>query len=134
MYLNVALAGTPAAPPVNLALYLEVGYGTALLAGLSCNALDATSTTATLNVTPAPVNGWVGTVTAAQIADDTIEPLPAPATLVNLGVTTVTRTASATVGNIAPAAVTFSYTNIQNQTMKTISTTDFIGSMITNLA
>jgi uncharacterized membrane protein len=118
---------------VNLPLYLEVGYGSASLAGLSCNALDATSTTATLNVTPGLVNGWVGTVTAAQMVDYTTEPLQAPATLVNLGLATVTGTADATIGNIAPTALNFSYTDIQNQTVKTTSTTDFIGSLVTNL-
>ena len=134
LYLNVSLLGAGIAPVVQMPLYLEIGYGTASLASLSCQALDGTSTHATLNVTPGLVNGWIGSVTPAQMLNYTQEPTPGPALLVNLGVVTVTGAANATVGNLTPTPVNFSYTDIQNKAVKTTDTTDYLGSLLTNLA
>jgi uncharacterized membrane protein len=133
LFLQVGLLGAPPAAVVNLPLYLEVGYGTAQLAGLSCNALDASSTTATLNVTPGLVNGWIGNVTAAQMLNYTSEPAVTPATLVNLLLVTVTGTANAQVGNISPVPVQFSYSDIQNHVIKNSNTTDFVASLLQGL-
>ena len=133
LLLQVGLVGAPPASVVTLPLYLEVGYGTAQLSSLSCNALDATSTTASLGVTPGLLNGWVGTVTTAQLTNYQTEPAPTPGTVVNVpGVLTVTGTANAQV-TAPPATVPFSYTDIQNQVIKTSSTTDLLASLLTNL-
>jgi uncharacterized membrane protein len=135
LFLNVSLAGTAPAATVTLPLYLEIGYGTAQLAGLSCNALNASSTTATLNVTPGLVNGWIGQVTAAQMLNFSNAPIVTPGLLVSLPLlgVTVTGAANATVGNITPVAVQFSDTQIQNGTIQTSSTTDFVASLLQGL-
>jgi uncharacterized membrane protein len=129
LLLQVSLASS-----VNLPVYVEVGYGTASLASLSCNALDASSTTATLNVTPGLVNGWVGSVTSAMMTNYAVEPTVAPANLVSLlGLPVLTGTANATVGNITPVPVSFSENDILNGVIKNTSTTDYLGSLVTNL-
>jgi uncharacterized membrane protein len=133
VFLTLGLAGTPPASVVNLPLYMEIGYGTAQLAGLSCNALDASSTTATLNVTPGLVNGWIGQVTAAQMLNYGSEPAVAAGTLVSLPLVTVTGTANAQVGNITPVQVQFSDSDIQNHVIKSTSTTDFVASLLQGL-
>lgn len=133
LYLNVSLLGAGIVPVVQMPVYMEVGYATASLASLSCQPLDGTSTSATLDVTPGLVNGWIGSVTPAQMINYTQEPTPSPATLVNLGLVTVTGAANATIGNLSPTAVKFSYTDIQNKTVKTTDTTDYLGSLLTNL-
>jgi uncharacterized membrane protein len=133
LFLEVSLLGSGIVPGVTLPLYVEVGYGTASLGALSCTALDATTTAATLNVTPGLVNGWIGNVTAAQMVNYASEPTVTPATLVNLGVVTVTGSANATVGNTTPVAVPFSYSDIQSKVVKSTSTTDFAGSLISSL-
>jgi uncharacterized membrane protein len=131
--LQIGLVGVPPATLVTFPLYLEVGYGTAQLASLSCQALDATSTTATLNVTPGLVNGWIGTVTAAQMVNYSAEPSPVPAPLVQLPLLTVTGAANAQITG-PTATVPFSYTDIQNHVVKTSNTTDMLSSLLTNLA
>lgn len=134
LFLDVALAGTVNGAAVHLPLYLEVGYGTASLGGLSCNALDNTATQATLNVTPGLVNGWIGTVTAADMVNYTKEPTPGPATLLNLvGLATVTGRANAMIGNISPVQVTYTASDIANATIKTSSTQDFVSALLASL-
>jgi uncharacterized membrane protein len=132
LLLQISLVGTPPATLVTFPLYLEVGYGTAQLGAVSCPALDITSTTATLNVTPGLVNGWIGTVTPAQMVNYTSEPTPTPAELVRLPLVTVTGTANAQITG-QPAALQFNYTDIQNHVVKTSSTTDLLNSLLTNL-
>jgi uncharacterized membrane protein len=48
-------------------------------------------------------------------------------------VVTVTGSANATVGNTTPVAVPFSYSDIQSKVVKSTSTTDFAGSLISSL-
>ncbi len=133
LYLNLSLIGTPALPLVQLPLYLEVGYGTASLASLSCRPLDATSTSATLDVTPGLVHGFVGQVTAAQMTNYMTEPTVAPATFVNLGLVTVTGQANAQVGDQQAVPVNYSYSDIQNDVVKTTDTTDFTAALVNTL-
>jgi uncharacterized membrane protein len=146
-YFNIGLVGVPPASLVNLPLYVEVGYGTATLAALSCNSpLDATTTTATLNVTPGLLYGIIGTVTPAQMTNFSAEPpgealnangtvsAAVPAPLVSLlGLPVLDGAAAAAVGNQTPTPVGFTYADIQNGTVKTTSTTDFVGSLITSV-
>ena len=134
LMLQIALAGAPGVTAVNLPLYVEVGYGTASLSALSCNALDAGSTNATLNVTPGLANGWVGSVTNAAMTNYATEPTVAPANLVNvLNIPILTGTANATVGNTTPTPVSFSESDIQGDVVKNTNTTDYLGSLVTNL-
>jgi uncharacterized membrane protein len=133
LFLNVALAAALDGGLVNLPLYLELGYGTATLAAMSCSPLNAASQQVTLNVTPGLVNAWIGNVTAADMTNYTAEPTPTPATLFNLlGIATVTGRANVSISSPATPVV-FSSTDIQNVVVKTTSTTDFIAPLITSL-
>ena len=133
LMLTISLVGTAPATVVTLPLYIQLGYATASLQSLTCNPLTASTTVATLNVTPGLVNGWIGTVSTTQMKNFSTQPTVSPAQLVNLGLTTVTGSANATVGNTAAVPVAFSYTDIQNKTIHSTSTTDFAGSLLTNL-
>lgn len=134
LYLDVALATLVSGGVVHLPLYVEVGYGSATLAALSCNALDSSATQVTLNVTPGLVNGWIGSVTAADMSNYAAEPTPGTATLLNLlGIATVTGRANAQIGNTVAVAAVFSNDDIQTQAVKTTSTTDFAGALIASL-
>jgi uncharacterized membrane protein len=135
LYLDVTLGSTVDGAAVQLPLYMEVGYGTAAYGGLSCNALDNTLTKATLNVTPGLVNGWIGSVTSADMTNYTAEPVPGAATLLNVGngLLTVTGRANATVGDTASVPVVYNATQIQNVSVQTTDTTDFVGSLVTSL-
>jgi uncharacterized membrane protein len=134
LFLNVALSSIVDGGQLQLPLYLEVGYGNASFTGLSCSVLSPSSTQATLNVTPGLVNGWIGNVTAADMTNYTQEPTPTPATLLTLPlIASVTGAANAQVGNQQPTPEVFTYDDIQNATVQTTSTYDFVGSLLSSL-
>ena len=134
LYLDVVLASLVDGGVLHLPLYLEVGYGDASLGALSCNALDSSQTQVTLDVTPGLLNGWIGTVTAADMTNYTKEPVPTAATLLNLAnIATVTDLTNVQIGNLTATPVVFSAADIQNVAVHTTSTQDFIGSLIASL-
>ena len=134
LFVNITLGSSVLGVAVQLPLYVEVGYGTAVLNGVGCQPLNSAATTATLGVTPGLVNGWIGNVTAAQMTNFTNEPTVTPATLLNvLNLVTVTGSANATIGNTTPTAVTFSASDMANNVIKPTNTTDFTGALISSL-
>ena len=134
LMLQIGLTVPLGVSAVTLPLYVEAGYGTATLSALSCNALDVSTTTATLNVTPGLANGWVGNVTSAAMTNYATEPTVTPGSLVSLlNIPILTGTANATVGNITPTPVSFTESDITGGVVKSTNTTDYLGSLVTNL-
>ena len=134
LFLDITLGASVLGAAVHLPMYVEVGYGTAALNSLSCQPLNSSATTATLNVTPGLVNGWIGDVTAQQMVNYSTEPTVTPAPLLTLlGVATVTGSANATIGNTSPTAVTFTSSDMTNDVIKPTNTTDFTAALISSL-
>lgn len=131
--LQVKLIGTGAASVVNLPVYVEVGSGTATLNKLSCGYPNVNTSSVTLGVTPGIIDAWIGNVSAADVRNVTTKPNPGPATLVDLGLITVTGKAHVGVGNTTPVNVNFSYADITSQTKKTVTSTNFTSSLIGSL-
>ncbi len=130
---TIKLIGAGAVSAVNLPLYVEVASGTATLDRVSCGRPDIATSSVTLGVTPGIVDAWIGDVSVAEMANFTSKPNPGAATLVNLGVVTVTGRAHAGMGNIAPTPVSFSYSDIVAQTKKTVTTSNFTSSLTASL-
>ena len=131
--LSIQLLGSGTVSAVNLPVYVEVASGTATLNAVSCGFPDISTSTVTLGVTPGIVNAWIGNVTMADMNNFTTEPNPPPATLVNLGLITVSGRANAYMGNTTPTNVTFTYPEIQAQTPQTVTTTNFTSSLTSSL-
>jgi uncharacterized membrane protein len=131
--LSIQLIGTGPAPVVNLPVYVEIASGTATLNAVSCGFPNISTSTVTLGVTPGIVNAWIGAVTMADMNNFTTEPNPPAATLVNLGLITVSGRANAYMGNTTPANVTFTYPQIQALTPQTVTTTNFTSSLTSSL-
>jgi uncharacterized membrane protein len=131
--LSIQLLGSGPVAAVNLPVYVEIASGTATLNAVSCGYPNITSSSVTLGVTPGIVNAWIGNVTLADMNNFTTAPNPPPATLVNLGLITVTGRANAYMGNTTPTNVSFSYADIQAQTKKTVTTTNFTSSLTGSL-
>ena len=133
VFLQVKLIGTGAASVVNLPVYVEVGSGTATLDKMVCGYPNINTSTVTLGVTPGIIDAWIANVTAADVKNVTTKPNPGPATLVDLGLITVTGKAHVGVGNTTPVSVDFSYADITAQTKKTVSSTNITSSLIGSL-
>jgi uncharacterized membrane protein len=131
--LMVKLIGSGSVSAVNLPIYVEVASGTATLDAVSCGYPDVSSSTVQLGVTPGIVDAWIGNVSVADLNNFTSKPNPAPATLVDLGAIKVSGKAHAGIGNTSPTPVTFSYSDIQAMTKKTVTTTNFTQSLTGSL-
>jgi uncharacterized membrane protein len=131
--LQVQLLGSGPVAAVNLPIYVEIASGTATLNAVTCGYPNISTSNVTLGVTPGIVNAWIGNVTPAQLSDFTTAPNPPPATLVNLGLVTVTGLANADMGNTTPTNVNFSYADIQSNVGQTVTTTNFTNSLTSSL-
>jgi uncharacterized membrane protein len=131
--LTVQLLGSGPVAAVNLPIYIEIASGTATLNAITCGYPNISSSNVTLGVTPGIVNAWIGGVTPAQLSNFTTQPNPPPATLVNLGLITVTGRANAYMGNTTPTNVNFSYSDIQSNVGHTVTTTNFTNSLTSSL-
>ena len=114
-------------------IYVEIASGTATLNAITCGYPNISTSNVTLGVTPGIVNAWIGNVTPAQLSNFTTAPNPPPATLVNLGLITVTGRANAYMGNTTPTNVNFSYADIQSNVGQTVTTTNFTNSLTSSL-
>jgi uncharacterized membrane protein len=133
LLLSIQLLGTGPVSVVNLPVYVEVASGTATLNAINCGFPDVSTSTVTLGVTPGIVNAWIGNVTMADMTNFTTAPNPPPATLVNLGLITVSGRANAYMGNTTPTNATFTYPQIQALTPQTVTTTNFTSSLVGSL-
>ena len=131
--LQVQLLGSGPVAAVNLPVYVEIASGTATLNAVTCGYPNISTSNVTLGVTPGIVNAWIGNVTPAQLSDFTTAPNPPPATLVNLGLVTVTGLANADMGNTTPTNVNFNYADIQSNVGQTVTTTNFTNSLTSSL-
>jgi uncharacterized membrane protein len=131
--LSLQLLGTGPVSAVNLPVYVEVASGTATLNAINCGFPDVSTSTVTLGVTPGILNAWIGNVTMADMTNFTTAPNPPPATLVNLGLITVSGRANAYMGNTTPTNATFTYPQIQALTPRTVTTTNFTSSLVGSL-
>ncbi|WOH76378.1 pilus assembly protein TadG-related protein [Bradyrhizobium sp. NDS-1] len=131
--ITIQLAGSGGIPAVNLPIYVEVAAGTATLSAISCGRPDISSTTVSLGVTPGVVDAWVGNVTIADMTNFRTKPNPPPATLLSVAGVSVTGRAHAEISNSTAKQVDFTYSDIQAQTIKTVTTTNFTSSLMSSL-
>jgi uncharacterized membrane protein len=88
----------------------------------------------TLAVTPALTNAWIGVASTVSFSDLSTSLTPNPATMFSLAnLATVTGYAHASLSNLNPTSVSFSYSDIQQGTAKLTSTTDYLAQLVTSL-
>jgi uncharacterized membrane protein len=86
-----------------------------------------------MNVTPGVLDAWIGAVSDSQFNNFTTAPNPPAADLVNTSLVRITGRAHASVTNMSAIPVTFSYSDIQQKTKKTVGTTDFSSTLLRGL-
>lgn len=131
--LSIQLIGSGAVSVVNLPVYVEVASGTATLKTISCGYPSMNTSTVTLGVTPGIVDAWIANISTSDFNNVSVKPNPPAATLVNLGLVTVTGRAHASMGNTTPTDAVFSYADIQANNKKTVTTTNFTSSLTGSL-
>jgi uncharacterized membrane protein len=131
--LNIQLLGVGSLASVNLPLYVQVAMGTATLTSVACSYPNGSQSSATLAVTPGIVSASIGQVSSANLNNWTTDPTPAAAPLASIGPLQITGHAFARMGNTQPTPVTFSYAQIQADTMQTVTTTNYLSSLTSSL-
>ncbi len=135
--LNITLGSTLLGATVQVPLYLEIASATGTLSSISCNVLDSTSESVALKVTPGVASLSIGSTGAADLTNFSVEPTVVPGLLssvsvLGVGVVAVDGLATATISNVQPVSLTFSYANIQSQTMQATSTQDYFATLFTS--
>lgn len=133
LLLNLQLLGAGSIASVNLPLYVEVAAATARLNAVNCTFPDASGSTMTLGVTPAVVDAWIGSVSMANFNNYSAPVAPMAAALVDTPLLSVLGRAHVQVTNMSATPVTFNMTEINNQTKKTVGTTNFTQSLLSGL-
>ncbi|MBN8966174.1 MAG: hypothetical protein J0H89_12540, partial [Rhizobiales bacterium] len=133
LLLNVQVGGSGSIAAINVPIYVEIAAGTATLDAVQCGFPDAAASTATLGVRPGVVDAWIGSVSRAELENFSTAPNPGAAKLVDTPLLKVSGRAHATISNMAPQSVTFSYDDIRQQTRKTVGTQDFTSSLAARL-
>jgi len=133
LLLTVQLGGSGSIPSVTLPIYIELASATATLDAIQCGLRNSSTTTATLGVTPAVIDAWIGAVSNSDFTNFRNAPNPPAATLVSSPLVTVTGRAHATVTNLSPTPVTFTQSDIDSGVRKTVGTTDYTSSLLTKL-
>jgi uncharacterized membrane protein len=119
---------------LKLPIYVEVASATATLNSISCGRPNINTSQVTLGVTPGIVDAWIGDVGVAELNNFTRKPNPPPVKLLDLGgLLTVKALAHVGIGNTTPTSVNFSYSEIQAGVKKTVTTNNFLSSLVGSL-
>jgi len=134
LLLNVQLVAAGQTALVNVPIYLEIAPGTAQISSVQCTPGNIASSTVTLAVTPALTNAWIGVVSTTNFGDLSTPLTPSPATMFTFSsLANVTGYAHASLSNLNPTSVTFTYSDILQGTAKQTSTTDYLAQLVTSL-
>jgi uncharacterized membrane protein len=133
LLVTAQLLGSGGIAAVNVPIYVNVASGSATLTAVQCGYPNVSGSSVTLGVTPGVVDSWIGNVSASDFSNLTSAPNPGPATLVSALGISVTGLAHVAMNNMSPTPVTFSYSDIQAQTAKTVSTTSYTSSLVSQL-
>jgi len=133
LLLTLQLLGSGSIAAVNLPLYVEVAAATARLNAINCTFPDASGSTMTLGVTPAVIDAWIGSVSMANFNNYSAPVAPMAVALVDTPLLSVLGRAHVQITNMSATPVTFNMTDINNQTKKTVGTTNFTQSLLSGL-
>jgi uncharacterized membrane protein len=123
------LAGVAA---INLPIFVELASGQAKLSSMSC-AVPSSGDNVTLSVSPSIGEAAIGSIDVSQLNNFNQELAISQATMVNVLLIQANGKALINVGGDDWQSVAFSGTDIQNGTVKTVSTNDAIAATTSSL-
>lgn len=120
---------------VQLPLYLEAAEGTASLSAISCGSDPANDAVMTITGAPGLATADIAGVSAGQMTDFTAPVTPGPATILDVaGLAKVTADVTASLAAPTPSTVDFSNQDIDDATVKSLSSTDATSGLLASLA
>lgn len=123
---------------VNLPIYIDIAYAEGKMAAISCSTGRPESLQVKVDATPGVVDLRIADVGSAAMRDFSGKPALSPAKLVDvsllgLGLVSIYGQARAAIENPTATPLNFSYTDIKNQSVKSVSTHGLTGSLAGSL-
>lgn len=123
---------------IRVPLFLQLGAARAELTQLTCSSNDIKTVRATISATPAVADLWVADVDSNQMANFNTTPSLPAGTLVDVSVLGLLKlkiklAAHATAGNVSATPLHFTYSDIQNRTIKSVQVKDYTTSLVSTV-
>lgn len=123
---------------IKLPLYVEVAYAEGQLKSVSCPTGKPASAVVTVAAKPGIAEVWLGEINPADLKVFTKEPVVKPAELVNVNAVglikvEVNGSANVDIGNTTPKTLTFNKNEIDNRTIKSVSSSNLTQSLTASL-
>ena len=135
LYIRATVGGTGllSAVTVTLPVYVELAYGEARLAAIDCMGGKPQGLNIDIEARPGIAGAWIGEVQPARMRRFDTSPAVDRATFVNTGLIKARGRATADIGNTAFQKVSFDYQDVQNGTVKSVSTRNYTAPLIATL-
>ena len=117
---------------ITLPIYIDVAKATAALTAVRCPA-SGVQKQATLAVTPAVAEAWIGNIPKAQWEEMRPVSSPPAAVITKLPLLSVTAQAHVRVGSTQSKSVSFSASDIETGKFKTVTSSGIVGSLVGSL-
>jgi uncharacterized membrane protein len=125
--------GGLAGASIMLPVYLELAYAEATLAGVDCTRRDPASVKVHINARPGVAALRVSNVPLSGLKDFSRTPPFPPAPIVKLPLASVNASSTVAIGQMQPKKLTFSKSDIDAGTIKSVSTTQLTQSLAQSL-
>jgi uncharacterized membrane protein len=130
--LQIGGGGVLSAATIKLPIYLELAAADATLKKVTCG-LSTSDIRVEIDAKPGLVDAWIGDVSLAQMNNFTNPVAPGPAQLVKLPLVSINGRAHATMSNVQPDGLSFTYADIQQKQARNVRTRDFTSSLTQRL-
>lgn len=131
LLLDVRADGRAPLSVIHLPIYVEAAYATAELSSVTCSAPSRSG--ATVSVLPGVARVAIADVTDGMLRESTIGGHLPKATLVNTALLKVKGSAALAITNLAPVELSFDEQDIADNAVRTVSTNDLLGSIVSLL-
>ncbi|MGE0232346.1 MAG: pilus assembly protein TadG-related protein [Flavobacteriaceae bacterium] len=130
---TVGGSGLLSAVSITLPVYLELAYGEARLADISCTAGSLQGLNVDIEARPGIASAWIAEVDPARLRNFASSPDREKARFVNTALIKAKGMASADIGNMTAQTLSFDYNDMANGTVKSVSTRNYTESLTATL-
>jgi uncharacterized membrane protein len=133
--LNAQVLGTglSATPVINLPILVDIASATGRIGSIDCGDNPSIDGSVTIMAKPSVADLWIGTPTSGW-SNFSAMPAVGPAPIVTVPLlANVSASGHVSIGNVSEAPLTFTMADVQNNTIKTVSTTTPVTSLVSSL-
>lgn len=118
---------------IRLPVYVELAYAEAKLKGISCPSGRVESARVSVAAQPGVAEIWVGEIDPAGLRNFATKPVVQPAKIVQMPIVKITGSAHVYMGNLHPTTLSFTKSEIDARTVKSVSSRNLTQSLTASL-